>query len=518
LQFDAPVSNASGRKWQSIKEETMKMRLIAQPTSMVLFAVLAISSQLSAQRPRYKLIDIGTFGGPTSVYNVFTRIATNDAVVGAANTAAPDLNAPDCFDPDTCLVQHAWEWRRGVLTDLGVLTDGFSSYTNAINERGVVVGQSQRDDVDPLTGGPSLYKATVWRQGRIRSLGTFGGANSIAIAVTDQNFVMGVAENGIVDTSGFPGFDGVSQIRSFGWSGGRIFDLGTLGGTGAFANDMNNLAQIVGVSPTTFVPRADGSLPVSPFLWESGRMRNLGSLGGAFGAANAINNRGQIVGYSTLVGDLAAHAFLWEHGKMRDLGSLGGNSAGAEWLNDTGDVIGESNMGGGDDQLFHAFLWRHGTMTDLGTVGTDNASNAFGINASGQVAGQSWFWDGNNVLASHAFVYEKGGPMLDLNTLVSNKSNMNLVEANFINDRGWIVARGFLPNGDLHTAILIPEDEASEAASNTNVTSAAQAPAALQTSGALTPQMRAIVEARLARSNRLSAIQKTWHPRVMTQP
>jgi hypothetical protein len=40
----------------------------------------------------------------------------------------------------------------------------------------------------------------------------------------------------------------VSQIRAFGRRGEDIFDLGTLGGEDAFPNDMNTLAEVVGVN------------------------------------------------------------------------------------------------------------------------------------------------------------------------------------------------------------------------------------------------------------------------------
>ena len=69
---------------------------------------------------------------------------------------------------------HAWRWRKGTLTDLGVLTKGYSSYTNAINARGLIVGQSQDARIDRLTGSPSLFVATVWEQGKIKSLGNVG--------------------------------------------------------------------------------------------------------------------------------------------------------------------------------------------------------------------------------------------------------------------------------------------------------------------------------------------------------
>lgn len=421
---------------------------------------LPLHAQQNASR-RYRLFEVGTFGGPNSVYNVFSRIATNrGVVVGAANTADPDPFAPSCFDSETCRVQHAWAWRDGTLADLGALPGRYSSYTTAINSRGMIVGLSGNGETDPLTGTPALYLATVWDHGKIKDLGTFGGANSIAIAVTDQGFVMGAAENGIADTSGFSAsaaFDGVSQIRAFGWNGRNIFDLGTLGGTGAFPNDMNNLGAVVGFSSTTAVPDANGIVPVHPFLWSRGRIRDLGTLGGNFAGAGAINNRGQVIGTSNLSGDQVVHPFLWHDGKMKDLGSLGGSYATGEWINDVGEAIGYSSIAG--DQTIHAFAWKNGVMTDLGLVEGDNASNAFGINAAGQIVGQSWFWDGQKVTASHAFLWERRGPMVDLNTVMSNLTDLNLFEADFITDRGWIVARGWKPNGDVHTAILVPEDD-----------------------------------------------------------
>jgi probable HAF family extracellular repeat protein len=373
------------------------------------------------------------------------------------------------------------------------------------------VGQSQNDGIDPLTGGPVLFLATVWDHGKIKNLGTFGGGNSIAVAATDQNFVMGAAENGVADMLGFPGFDGVSQIFAFGWSGGKIFDLGNLGGPGAFPSDMNDQGQVVGSSLTTSVPGPFGVGSTAPFLWEKGRMRNLGSLGGSFGGAGAINERGQVVGGSNLEGDQAQHAFLCERGKIHDLGSLGGHYSNANWLNGAGDVVGVSNTAG--DQTNHAVLWKHGKLIDLGLVSDDNASNAFGVNSQGQVVGQSWFWDGHEVTASHAFLWENGGPMLDLNTLVSNRTDLNLTEANFITDRGWIVANGLLPNGDARAAILIPDCDRDSSAGPDATASAAEKPTASSRNFVpLTPQMKAVLQARIQRNLRRGVSPRSWQP------
>ena len=446
----------------------MRSKSLVGTITAILAVVLIPRTQPAAQETtpqhvRYRLVEVGTFGGRNSVYNVFTRAVKNDGtVVGAANTSTPDPYAPACFDsPDNCFVLHAWRWRKGVLTDLGVLPGGSSSYTNAINAQGWIVGQSENGEIDPLSGNPS-FLATLWSNGEIHDLGTLGGSFSFAIAVNAKNFVMGAAETGTIDTSGFAQLidlgSRAAEWHAFGWNGGEMFDLGNLGGPGAFPLDMNDVAQIVGISPTTSTPGPFGFAPFAPFLWEKGKMRSLGTLGGTLASAAAINNRGQVVGDSDVAGDVATHPYLWTNGEMRDLGTLGGDFATAEWLNDAGDVIGFSFTAG--FEALHGFIWRNGVLIDLGTVNGDNGSNAFGLNEKGQVVGQSWYFNGQEVTQSHAFLWENDGPMVDLNTLVTNPSDLYLTEANFITESGLIVARGFLPNGDVHTAILIPDGSA----------------------------------------------------------
>ncbi|MGB0124897.1 MAG: hypothetical protein WA419_15255 [Silvibacterium sp.] len=55
----------------------------------------------------------------------------------------------------------------------------------------------------------------------------------------------------------------------------------------------------------------------------------------------------------------------------------------------------------------------------------------------------------------HAFLWENGGPMVDLNTLMFPKSEINVISPFEINDRGEIAAQAVLPNGDQHAVLLV---------------------------------------------------------------
>jgi probable HAF family extracellular repeat protein len=174
------------------------------------------------------------------------------------------------------------------------------------------------------------------------------------------------------------------------------------------------------------------------------------------GTLCGLNSRGQAVGASNLEGDLLTHPFLWSKTEgMKDLGTLGGTFGHPDWINDVGEVVGFSLTPG--DLVGHAFLWRGGVMTDLGTVGTDPDSEGNSINAQGQVVGTSF--DLAAGIDLHGFLWEHGGPIVDLNTLVPPGSGLTVLSALDINDRGEIAGNAVLPNGDLHAVLLIPCDE-----------------------------------------------------------
>ena len=108
---------------------------------------------------------------------------------------------------------------------------------------------------------------------------------------------------------------------------------------------------------------------------------------------------------------------MWDRGRLIDLGALGGDNGNAESLNDATQVVGEADLPGpSGSQLHHAFLWRRGVMTDLGTQDGDPCSLALSINFLGQVVGGST--DCSTLLNGHAFLWEQGGPIVDLNSLM----------------------------------------------------------------------------------------------------
>ena len=454
----------------------MKSRTWMWMTVASLFAALAITVGMAAQdnpsqdhkprRHQYRLIDIGTLGGPASYVSyggVGTTFLNNSGTVaGYGDTPLPDPYAPACWDTD-CFLAHGFRWQDGDVTDLGSLPGVNNSAIGGINERGWIVGASQNGVMDPITGSQTEVRAVLWKDGHIINLGTLGGYESMAIAINNRGQVAGVASNSVPDTLCFFGWG--TQCRTFLWDNGVMTDLGTLGGPDSppFGNiSINESGQVAGSSFTNSSPNPITGFPTTdPFLWENGAMTDLGTLGGALGYPSSMNNRGQVVGASNLAGDLTAHPFLWDKKKgLRDLGTLGGDNGQAAWINDGGDVVGEADLPG--SQVHDAFLWKHEVMIDLGNLGLN--SFAFAINSEGQVVGVSHLdaAPGNR----RAFLWENGGPMVDLNTLIPPHSSLTLLDAYNINERGEItgtaVPAGCQPSdSDIcgHLYLLVPCDE-----------------------------------------------------------
>ena len=425
-----------------------------------------------AQHHHYKFFDLGTFGGQASyLSNGFDGILNDHGTaVGWADTSTRDPYPAFCFNPD-CFVSHAFQWRDGALTDLGTLPGGSSSQAFWISSNGLIAGISQNGEIDPLIPGLPEVRAVLWKRGQIIVLGTLeGGHESVSNALNNLGQVVGAFNNTIPDPFSLVG-NGY-QVRAFLWQNGAMQDLGTLGGPDAWATLINHRGEVTGYSYTMSTPNLQTGFPTQdPFLWtESAGTTDLGTLGGTFGTPSAMNNRGEVVGQSNLAGDLTFHPFLWtKRSGMRDLGTLGGNTGVVNWINDRGDIVGKTDLPGSlSPQDHHAVLWRQGVQIDLGTFPEDSSSNAYYVNSRGQVVGTSE--DRAHMLmgvGEHAFLWEDGGPMVDLNTLVPAGSSLTLTYAVAINDNGVIAGFGVppgVPPEDYeiqgHAYVLIPcEDD-----------------------------------------------------------
>ena len=432
----------------------------------ILLASRAFAQENSTKHPRYRLVDLGTLGGPHSYGSVngdgFQLLNNSGVVTSSAELSTPDPNAAfGCANPE-CLQVHAFRWKDGVMTDLGALPVNNNSAGGSINSRGWIAGQSQSAVIDPIQGIPQ-FRAVLWKQGQIIDVGTpSGGIAALGIYVNNSGQVVGLFDNSTPDPFSLFGL-GV-QMRTFVWENGVSRDIGTLGGPDALpgascSGQPHNV--IVGLSYINATPNASTGMPtLDPFLWKNGVMTDLGNLGGTMSAAQCINGAGQVIGLSTLAGDAQNHGFLWADGVMTDLGTLGGDNSEAIWINDAGEIAGSADLPGpSGNQAHDAVLWKDGVIHDLGTVPGDPCSRGRGINARGQVVGGSS--DCHNFL--HAFLWENGGPMQDLNTLIAPGSAFQLTNAFNINNRGEILAKaaplGFTPNDDAdlgHLVLLMP--------------------------------------------------------------
>jgi probable HAF family extracellular repeat protein len=290
--------------------------------------------------------------------------------------------------------KHAFLWQNGKMIDLGTAPGVIG-----INERGQVVlpawrhsvmwdkGVSRRigimawafNDATQVVGATRLsnggHHAALWAKGHLRDLGTLGGVQSEAVAITNRGVIVGTSETKSGASHGFL------------WRNGKMIDLGTLGGqasevwsTLTNGAPINERGQIVGVSQTR-----TGAWHA--FLWQNGAMTDLGIAVPELGLSTnyAINERGQVL-VST-----DTKSFVWDKGKTTRLGTLGGRCTEPEGLNDLGDIVGASCLPPAKPKLQgtpHAFIWETGVMTDLGrTRSGPHASRAYGINNRRQIVG-----------------------------------------------------------------------------------------------------------------------------------
>lgn len=220
---------------------------------------------------------------------------------------------------DIATYKYGFVWTGS--NGLSLLTGAFQSSANAINDFGIVAGQ---------TGNNILAEAShaaIWTNGVQLDLGTLAGDASVwtacsgAAAVNDMKQVVGWSGT---TASGFNPCTDIlfsqAPVHAFLWTGGAgMRDLGTLpGDTASVALKINIFGTAIGMSGNSAIenPQEEYALTVvgHPFVWSAATgMRDLNDLlrpgsGWVLNSAADINAWGQIVGTGTFKGEV--HGFL----------------------------------------------------------------------------------------------------------------------------------------------------------------------------------------------------------------
>jgi probable HAF family extracellular repeat protein len=354
------------------------------------------------------------------------------------------------------------------ITDLGVnkSTDNFNMVMGLNN-------QGWAENMDGVLNPPITSTSTTIASGRAViningvniDLRTLGGKNSWTNygGINDRGEAVGLSETSVPDPDGedFCAFGTKLTCRGFLWRDGHMMALPTLGGNNGQASAINNRGQIVGISETTApdsgCPSSKPGKIISPVLWEKGEVRPLPTVDGdPDGFVQGINDQGQAVGSSGTCTNIATHAVLWENGTAFQLKDVGRDGNDAYAINDHGQIVGYVTSS--DGTTIFAAIWQNGGVTTIPTLPEDSAAFATGINNRGQVVGSTF----NSMGWSHGFI-SQDGVMTDLNTLIPGDSNLFIIAASNINERGQISGMATVMSGPdegkIHAILLTPVNE-----------------------------------------------------------
>jgi uncharacterized membrane protein len=257
--------------------------------------------------------------------------------------------------------------------DLGAL-GGSASYTQAINDRGEVLGN--------WTTTRGQQRGFVYRFGRQRDIGIVPGKVSTFIDINNAGYIV---------AQGFNRNSTVASQRSYlRTPDGRYRDIGTLSFPNpiTFAHALNNRNQITGQSGPQLLPDP----PFRAFLWTRGVMRDLGGFGFPPKNGQAINDRGQITGYTSVPGSFHTEvATLYSNGRLINIDGRPDTDPNrystGEGINNHGHVVGNSNHLSG-------FVYRGRRMESLNSLIDPklgwNIASPRAINDAGQIAATAY--------------------------------------------------------------------------------------------------------------------------------
>jgi probable HAF family extracellular repeat protein len=283
-------------------------------------------------------------------------IAFAAGLLGCGETTSP-------VDPPSASTNRVTTQACSILTcyvarDLGTLAGGTQSGAAAINDSGVVVGNSN------TASGQVL--AFRYRSGQMTALPLLPHAT--AAAATDINTAGQV----------------VGSSSGRGWflptSGGPIEILPRSGGS-VYPAAVNNKGVVVG----SYLPGPPAT-GWHAFKWtQRGGFVDIHSSLYLESGARDINDAGTVVGYVKVDPD-NTHAALWAvfPPLVADLGTLGGLSSAASAIDSIGTVVGWSANARGGTEAFRR------TTAGMASLGAGNASTATGISNQGRIVG-TWY-------------------------------------------------------------------------------------------------------------------------------
>jgi probable HAF family extracellular repeat protein len=305
--------------------------------------LVAVGGACSVGAGQPRITNLGTLGGGSSYANAIS--ADGRVVVGSSSLGGDQF-------------VHAFRWSAGTgMQDVGCFMAQSNSYGTAVSADGKTVG-----GFSPASA--SAIHAFRWQLGEMDDLGTLGGADSIAMALSADGSVA-------VGAAALPGAGGDRACR---WS--RVDGLQPLvgpDGTDSKAYGIShNGSAVVGIADAP-----DGA-SVRAMLWESGAANDLGTLGGASSRAFAISGDGStVVGIADTPDGRQAFRWTLEDG-MQGLGTLHRSASAAYASSFDGRVI------AGYDSVptigsSHAFLW----SPSLGMVDLNVYLPTFGCDLTG---------------------------------------------------------------------------------------------------------------------------------------
>jgi probable HAF family extracellular repeat protein len=314
-------------------------------------SLAAVAGQADAAA--YRSVELGMLSGPNSA-------------AFAINNAGQVVGRSDVLD-ESGSTQHATLWDKTRTVDLELGSGYTTSTATGINNAGQIVGTGS----DRSGSYTSLWNGT-------QVANQFYGPRSDSAGINNAGAVAGQSDYGS------------PQLAAV-WQDGDMSRLDNLPGSGYNeAVAINDANQVVGYATTSSEWRATRHA----VRWDGAEATDLGTLGGDGSSAYDINNAGQAVG-TAQGADNVYRAAIWNGGTIRDLGTLGSGDYRATAINEAGLVVGSFNTGAaGDVDAYHAILWNGGAMLDLNSLldpGLAQAgwvlTEATGINDHGDIVG-----------------------------------------------------------------------------------------------------------------------------------